>query len=72
MDDFAINLANEEVLELATAFVEKYASYVEDLPFDLQRKVTRLREIDCSCRGEYISTVVPVYFMNFWLIMPTC
>ena len=52
MDDFSFNLANEEGKELATNFVEKYTDYVENLPFDLQRKVTRLREIDCSCRGN--------------------
>lgn len=52
MDEIPINLANEEVLELATAFVEKYASFLEELPFDLQRKVTRLREIDCDYRGK--------------------
>ena len=54
IDDFAFSLANEEIMEIATNFVEKYADFVENVPFDLQRQVTRLREIDCTCRGKIV------------------
>ena len=54
MDDFSFSLANDEIMEIATNFVEKYVDFVENLPFDLQRLVTRLREIDCACRGTLI------------------
>ena len=60
MEDFAFSLANDEIMEIATNFVEKYADFVENIPFDLQRHVTRLREIDCSYRGKakrFLSTV---------------
>jgi len=52
MDDFAFTLNTDEDMEIATNFVEKYVDFLENVPFDLQRYVTRLREIDCSCQGN--------------------
>ena len=52
MDEVVFNLDNEEYMNTATNFVEKYADFVENLPFDLQRHVTRFREIDCAYRGK--------------------
>uniref|UniRef100_H2YFZ2 Inhibitor of growth protein n=1 Tax=Ciona savignyi TaxID=51511 RepID=H2YFZ2_CIOSA len=50
MEDLDFSDVSDEVLELATNYAENYVDYVENLPFDSQRNVTRLREIDCSCR----------------------
>nr|CAB3256145.1 inhibitor of growth protein 1 [Phallusia mammillata] len=50
MDNISLADASDEVVELASKYAEKYVNYVENLPFDIQRSVTRLREIDLACR----------------------
>lgn len=45
---------SSEVLQFATNFAADYLDYMENLPFDLQRSVTKLREIDMKCRGKII------------------
>lgn len=41
-----------EALYSAT-YVENYLDYVENLPNDVQRHLSRIREIDVEYRGEY-------------------
>lgn len=37
----------------STAYVENYMDCVENLPDDLQRIMSRLRELDCTYRCKY-------------------
>lgn len=41
-----------EALYSAT-YVENYLDYVENLPNDVQRHLSRIREIDVEYRGEF-------------------
>lgn len=36
----------------SATYVENYLDSVENLPNDVQRYLTRIREIDLQCRGE--------------------
>jgi len=38
----------------SAAYLENYLDCVDDLPNDLQRTVTMLRELDCVTNGMYI------------------
>lgn len=53
-ENISLEQASEEVIELATSYAENYVDYAENLPFDLQHDVTRLREIDVHCRGNLL------------------
>lgn len=46
-----LNPANGEQLHLAN-YVEDYLDSIESLPFDLQRNVSLMREIDAKYQGK--------------------
>lgn len=46
-----LNPANGEPLHLAN-YVEDYLDSIESLPFDLQRNVSLMREIDAKYQGK--------------------
>lgn len=46
-----LNQAVVEALYSAT-FIENYLDCVENLPNDIQRHVSRLRELDATCQSE--------------------
>lgn len=52
--------SSPEVVQLATNYASDYLNYVENLPFDLQRNVTKLREVDQRCR-EYVKEIETLY-----------
>ncbi|CAK8674484.1 unnamed protein product [Clavelina lepadiformis] len=60
MEDISFQQTTEEVISLATIYAGNYVDFVENLPFELQRSVTRLREIDCTCR-EVLSEIEALY-----------
>ncbi|XP_078493774.1 inhibitor of growth protein 1 [Ciona intestinalis] len=60
MDDIDFSDVSDEVIDVATNYAGKFVDYVENLPFDLQRNVTRLREIDCTCR-EVVGEIESLY-----------
>lgn len=37
----------------SATYVENYLDSVENLPNDVQRYLTRIREIDLQCKGEF-------------------
>lgn len=48
-----LNPINQEATYSAT-YVENYLDNVENLPDDVQRKLSRIREIDTEIRSAYI------------------
>lgn len=38
----------------SATYVENYLDSVENLPNDVQRYLTRIREIDLKCKGKFI------------------
>ncbi|XP_039251951.2 inhibitor of growth protein 1-like [Styela clava] len=52
--------SSPEVIQLATNYASNYLDYVENLPFDLQRNVTKLREVDQKCR-EHVKEIETLY-----------
>lgn len=38
----------------SATYVENYLDSVENLPNDVQRFLTRIREIDLQCKGKYL------------------
>lgn len=49
-----LNQAAAEALYSAT-YVENYLDCLENLPDDLQRQLSRLRELDALYQGEFLS-----------------
>lgn len=49
-----LNQAAVEALYSAT-YIENYLDYVENLPDELQRYVSRMRELDLTYNGESIN-----------------
>ena len=47
-----LNQAVVEALYSAT-YIENYLDCVENLPNDLQRHVSRLRELDATCQSKF-------------------
>lgn len=45
----------------SATYVENYLDSVENLPNDIQRYLTRIREIDLQCRGE-----IGLMFIFIW------
>lgn len=50
-----LNQAVVEALYSAT-YIENYLDCVENLPNDLQRYISRLRELDASCQSKFFSS----------------
>lgn len=52
----------------SATYVENYLDSVENLPNDVQRYLTRIREIDLQCRGECTNTsdILFFYFIRFF------
>lgn len=48
----------------SAAYVENYLDSVENLPNDVQRYLTRIREIDLQCRGKA--------HLNFVIFVTNC
>lgn len=44
--------ANVNPKMYSAAYVENYLDSVENLPNDVQRYLSRIREIDLQCKGE--------------------
>lgn len=66
-----------EALYSAT-YVENYLDYVENLPNDVQRHLSRIREIDVEYRGEFYfpntnasSSSVGIIFL-IWILCSIC
>lgn len=51
LNQMASTSAAEPKMYSAT-YVENYLDSVDNLPNDVQRYLTRIREIDLQCRGE--------------------
>lgn len=49
-----------EALYSAT-FVENYLDCVENLPDDLQRLLSRMRELDVTYRGKQFAKIIELY-----------
>lgn len=49
-------VTNQEAVYSAT-YVDNYLDCVENLPDDLQRYLSRVRELDISYRGNYLSVI---------------
>lgn len=49
-----------EIVQLAINYASDYLDYMDNLPFDLQRHVTRLREVDKKCR-EHVKEIEQLY-----------
>lgn len=41
----------------SATYLENYLDSVENLPNDVQRYLTRIREIDLQCRGEKCTSI---------------
>lgn len=56
----SVTMLNQAVVEAlySATYIENYLDCVENLPNDLQRHVSRLRELDATCQSN----------LNFWLI----
>lgn len=54
----------------SAAYVDNYLDSVENLPNDVQRYLTRIREIDLQCRGKKIAFAKKFHVShgNIWLI----
>lgn len=61
MEDISFNQATEEVVDNALKFVEVFTNYIDHLPPLLQRKVTRLKEIDASTKN-YCNEAEKLYY----------
>lgn len=51
----------------SATYVENYLDSVENLPNDVQRYLTRIREIDLQCRGKirfYFALFIPYRIRN--------
>lgn len=55
-----LNQAAVEALCSAT-YLENYLDTMENLPDDLQRVVTQMRELDIQCRGNFF---YPLYLFS--------
>lgn len=49
-----------EIVQLAINYASDYVDYMNNLPFDLQRHVTRLREVDKKCR-DHVKEIEHLY-----------
>lgn len=47
-----LNPANGDPVHVVTNYVEEYLDLVESLPFDLQRSVSLMKEIDAKYQGK--------------------
>lgn len=54
-----LNQTSTEAL-LSATYVENYLDCVENLPNDLQRHLSRMRELDVTYRGNFPITTCPV------------
>lgn len=57
-----LNQAAAEALYSAT-YVENYLDCLENLPDDLQRQLSRLRELDALYQGEQLNTHLVAIFI---------
>lgn len=51
----------------STTYVENYLDCVENLPDDLQRLLSRLRELDCTYRGKFPLNLI-INFTRIWYV----
>lgn len=59
----------------SATYVENYLDSVENLPNDVQRYLSRIREIDLQCRGEFFFRIFVLSFANFacfWILFHFC
>lgn len=60
----------------SATYVENYLDSVENLPNDVQRYLTRIREIDLQCRGEFSLLIFTFscfeYLIFFILLLNVC
>lgn len=65
-----LNQAVVEALYSAT-YVENYLDCIENLPNDLQRELSRLRELDVSCQSNklhfFLLNIIFIYLL--WLLI---
>lgn len=61
-----LNQAVPEALMSAT-YVEHYLDGVEDMPDEIQRFITRIRELDVKYRSEYHTTTTTTTSFIFYL-----
>lgn len=47
-----LNPANGDPVHVVSNYVEEYLDLVESLPFDLQRSVSLMKEIDATYQGK--------------------
>lgn len=57
-----------EALYSAT-YVENYLDYVENLPNDVQRHLSRIREIDVEYRGEFYFPYKSFSLLEFFFVI---
>jgi len=58
-----VSMLNQGAIDAlcSAAYLESYLDCVDDLPNDLQRTVTQLRELDCVTNGTVLTSC------NFWI-----
>lgn len=55
-----LNSANGDPGHVVVNYVEEYLDLVESLPFDLQRSVSLMKEIDAKYQGNVADTVLNI------------
>lgn len=56
-----LNPANGDPSHVVVNYVEEYLDLVESLPFDLQRSVSLMKEIDAKYQGKKITQLHSAY-----------
>jgi len=58
-----VSMLNQAAVDAlcSAAYLENYLDCVDDLPNDLQRTVTMLRELDCVTNGTCITLINKAY-----------
>lgn len=53
----------------SATYVENYLDSVENLPNDVQRYLSRIREIDLQCRGELLYRIFVLSISEFRFLL---
>lgn len=70
-----VTMLNQAVVEAlySATYIENYLDCVENLPNDLQRHVSRLRELDSTCQSNYTGFLFTKYLnLIFRIFSDTC
>lgn len=59
-----LNPANGDPVHVVTNYVEEYLDLVESLPFDLQRSVSLMKEIDAKYQGNLFTFHPPTIYIH--------